>query len=344
MSQELADTPKQDARPIRIGIVGFGHIGRHHLKATVANPNLETRAIADPGNFDRSSLPETVTVYAEWQDMLGQPDLDAISVCVPHDLHLPITLAALAAGKHVMIEKPLALTAEEGETLIAAAKEQGRTIMVELTHRFYPALRQARAFVEAGHLGSVYAVEDRIVETAGSQIQPWLKTKALAGGGVALTNGVHMLDRMAFVTGQKLTFQSGVAGYTGQLGDVEDTAAMQLTLENGAPAQLLASWPAGSSGTDDELTVYGTKGTLRVHAWNGWRFDPLDAAEAAQDHPCYTPEDDIQVRIQSGVYGALAEFADAIIENRQPNPPAEAALASQQIIEQFYRYVEERRS
>jgi UDP-N-acetylglucosamine 3-dehydrogenase len=331
---------------LRLGIIGFGHIGRHHLRATLNNPRATVTAIADPSDLDRSTIPDSVTVYREWEELIKHPELDAVSVCVPHHMHAPITLAALAAGKHVLVEKPLALTVEEGRLLIESAQKHNRTIMVELTHRFYPAARAAQELVRGGLLGEIFAVEDRVIEPAGAQIQPWLKTKALAGGGAGLTNGVHMVDRVAAITGQALAFESGRAGYSGGLGDVEDTAALLLTLENGAPVQMLSSWPTGTwhascghgTGVDDELSIYGTLGTLRMWAWRGWRFEPL-TGEPAREHICHPDDEPMTDRIQSGVAAALEEFVAAVSEGREPVPSAADALAAQELIEQFYRYV-----
>ena len=157
----------------------------------------------------------------------------------------------------------------------------------------------------------------------------------VAGGGVALTNGIHMLDRIAYVCGQPLTLVGGSAGYTQQLGDVEDTAAMQLRLADGTPAHLLASWVRGGQGTDDELTIYGTGGTLRVWAWRGWRFEPIDGC--AEERACYDPKDNTFVRGRIGMAGAIREFVSAVTDERDTDPLPEEALAAQAIIDEFYR-------
>lgn len=317
-----------------LGIIGFGNIGRQHYSVALANPNLEVKAVADPHLLQEGLLPATAAFH-DWQELLHDPQIEAVSICVPHHLHYPITMAALEAGKHVLVEKPLGLTVREGHELIEYARQRGCTMMVELTHRFYPAVREAQRFVQAGHLGEIFAVEDRIVESVGAQITPWLQDKKMAGGGVALTNGIHMLDRIAALTSQKLVFLSGTAGYSGGLGNIEDTSAMLLCLENGAPVQVLASWSRGNKITDDELTIYGTQGTLRIWAWRGWRFEPSHGAPAKEKH-CFETSATADERIQAGVAGAMQEFVSAIKEKRQPNPVPQAALAAQKLIEQFY--------
>ena len=322
-----------------LGIIGFGNIGRQHYSVALANPNLQVKAVADPHLLQEGLLPATAAFH-DWQELLHDPHIEAVSICVPHHLHYPITMTALEAGKHVLVEKPLGLTVSEGRELIEYARLRQRVMMVELTHRFYPAIREAQRFVQAGHLGEIFAVEDRIVESVGAQITPWLQNKKLAGGGVALTNGIHMLDRIAALTGQRLVFVSGTAGFSGRLGDIEDTAAMLLHLESGAPVQVLASWASGNRATDDELTLYGTKGTLRVWAWRGWRFEPSDSKQKVVEEFYYSPATPVSMRVQDGISAALAEFYALIQQNNRCAEYALAALESQILIEKFYRFVE----
>src|SRR5262249_19733765 len=149
---------------------------------------------------------------------------------------------ALKAGKHVLLEKPLGATIEDARRIAELSQRSDRVVMMGMTHRFYPPMTQARELMRSGRLGRIVAVEDRIIEPISSRVTGWLLNRALAGGGVALTNGIHMLDRVAWLLGQELVFRSGAAGHTQELGDIEDTATMQLTLADGTPVALLASW------------------------------------------------------------------------------------------------------
>ncbi|RYZ80575.1 MAG: Gfo/Idh/MocA family oxidoreductase [Proteobacteria bacterium] len=223
--------------------------------------------------------------------------------------------------------------------LLEKAEKQNRVLMVELTHRYYPAVQGAKAFIESGQLGEIYAIEDRVVEAVNGQILPWMKSKAQAGGGVALTNGVHMLDRVSFLTGQSLKFEHGRVGFRAGLGDVEDTAALFLSLEDNTPVQILAAWPYGVSAPDDELTIYGSNGTLRVWAWRGWRFEPVSGVEQPLEIASYEATADIEMRIYAGVNNALGDFVDTVKSHRTFHSTAIGAIASQELIEQFYEYV-----
>ncbi|MFH1566727.1 MAG: Gfo/Idh/MocA family oxidoreductase, partial [Gemmatimonadota bacterium] len=212
---------------IRLGIIGMGYTGRQQLLSSQGVAGLRIAAATDTEPGLLADMPAGVRHLATWRDLVADGELDAVTVCLPHDAHEEVALSALAAGKHVLIEKPLAIDLPGAERIAAAAAASDRVVMVEMTHRFYPPMRAARALVASGRLGPVYAVEDRIVQLVHhGQLPEWMVQRRRAGGGVALTNGVHMLDRMAWLCGQPLRFLAGRAGWTHHLGDVEDTAAM----------------------------------------------------------------------------------------------------------------------
>jgi len=321
--------------PLNLGLIGLGQAGRAQLQATscIASINVValSEVVAPPALKNHAGVP----LYKDWRELLNDPAVEAVSICLPHHLHEQAAIAALEADKHVLLEKPLASTLEAARRIVAAAHAARRVLMVEMTHRFYPPVRAGRDLIAAGRLGQIYAVEDRIIQgVPPGSLAPWLFQRQFAGGGVALTNGIHMLDRIAWVCDQPLRFHSGVAGWTQQLGDIEDTATMQLALQDGTPVSLLAAWPCVAAPLDDELTIYGTRGTLRIWAWRGWRFEPHDGA--AEEHSGYEPEDSSLARAYIGMGGALREFAAAIEEKRVPNPAPEQILAAQELVEQFY--------
>ena len=319
-------------KKIRLGIIGLGSAGLTQLDALASAPTIELFAVAEPG---RLRHPVRVAVHTDWRRLLDDAGIDAVSVCLPHHLHAAVALAALQAGKHVLLEKPIAHSAAEARRIIAAANAAKRVLMIEMTHRFYPPVQAGEQLVRSGRLGRVFAVEDRIVQPFPPQYKGgWLLRRKLAGGGVALTNGIHMLDRIRFVCDQPLRFLDGVAGWTQRLGDIEDTASMQLALADGTPVNFLAAWPTHQGKQDDELTIYGTEGTLRIWAWRGWRFDPCRGR--AEEVLSYKRHEVVGV---VGMSGALSEFASAILRKRAPCPTAEEVLAAHEIIDQFYRRV-----
>ena len=320
--------------PLSLGIIGFGYAGRQLARSAEAVPGVRVIAVADT---DASSDPpdDDVEMHRDWKELLRRPDVQAVAVCLPHFLHADVASAVLDAGKHLLLEKPLAHRLREAVQIVDAAERSGLVTLVEMTHRFYPPVQQAREWVRSGRMGRIYAVVDGIMQpTLPGTLPEWIFQREAAGGGVALTNGIHMLDRIAWVCGQELTYRHGVASWAERQGDAEDTAAMVLSLADGTPVSLLASWPKARGPLDDELTVYGTEGTLRIWAWRGWRFEPGDGD--AEDHACYPEDVDRLARVRLGMAGALSEFSAAIREGRAASPSPAEVLKSQAIVEAFY--------
>ena len=324
-----------DRRALTLGIVGFGYAGKQLARSAEAVPDVRVTAVAetDPAT---EAVDGEVELFRDWRQLLRRPDVQAVAVCLPHFLHAEVASAVLDAGKHLLIEKPLAHRLREAEQIVHAAERSGLVTIVEMTHRFYPPVQQARELLRSGRMGRIYAVEDRIVERVPPGGLPsWIFQREVAGGGVALTAGIHMLDRIAWVCGQELSYHRGIESRAEGQGDIEDTALMVLSLADGTPVSFLAAWPKAAGPVDDELTVYGTEGTLRVWAWRGWCFEP--SSGDAEDHACYSEDTDHFDRVRVGMAGALTEFAAAIREGRAASPSPAEVLKSQEIVEAFYQ-------
>lgn len=322
-----------------LGIIGMGYAGTQLMQAAESVADLTVAAVTDVSSERLQGLPDSVRVLPDWRALIDDAALDAVIICLPHAEHAEVTLAALDSGKHILLEKPLAATLGEAERIAEAAAASDCIVMVEMTHRFYPPMLAARALVVEGRLGQVYAVEDRIVQhMSHGRLPEWMLQCQSSGGGVAMTNGVHMLDRISWVCGQPLRFLSGQAGWTHNLGDVEDTAAMLLALADGTPAAFLATWSQGAvDALDDELTLYGTTGTLRVWSWRGWTFEPL--AGSPPQRGGYPEGVDRLARVRLGMAGALTEFSQAIQEGRPASPGAGEILVIQRLLDEYYRHV-----
>jgi predicted dehydrogenase len=323
------------SKPIAWGIIGLGGAGAVHYQTALASDAFEVVAVCDPPAAARLSLADGVASYDDWEAMLDHAGLEAVSICTPHFLHGPMTLAALERGLHVLLEKPPAAELAQAERIADAARDAQCVVMMEMTHRFYPAMVAAKRVLDEGRVGKLYAVEDRIVEPIGRAFPGWFVDRAKSGGGVALTNGIHMLDRIAFMTGQSLAFVSGVMGHNAGRGDVEDTAAMLLKLDDGTPVQFLAAWPVGPPPYDDELTFYGERGTLRVWSWSGWRFDPMGAT--GEFHPIFSPDNAKDKHVKSAFDAVFVEFADALRTGRRASPDVDDVLAAQRLVDTLYR-------
>jgi UDP-N-acetylglucosamine 3-dehydrogenase len=184
-------------RPLRAGVVGLGMMGRNHVRVwDEAIPDVELVAVADPDRdaVERAVQGRRARGYADLESMLAEERLDLVSVVAPTSLHLPVTLAALQAGVHVLVEKPIAATRPEAEEMIAAATAAGRILTVGHIERFNPAIRELRRRLSAGELG-------RIFEINATRLGPF--PARIRDVGVVVDLAPHDLDVMRFLLGSE---------------------------------------------------------------------------------------------------------------------------------------------
>ena len=319
---------------VKVGIIGYGYTGQQHARAFESLAGVDLRAVSETDPQKRALV--AVQAYEDYRYLLDDYSLEAVSICLPHNLHEQVATEALNAGKNVLVEKPLAASVEAGERLCQLARKVSRVLMVEMTHRFMPPVVEARQLILKRELGDVIAVTDAIVECVGS-LPGWLFCKQSAGGGVGLSSGIHLLDQVAWITGQSLTLDSARFGHSfamGDMGDIEDTASFFLHLNQGAPVHILLCWRPRGKDLESELSIYGSKGTLYVDVWRGWR---LVTEVGCRGEVHFDETLSIAERALEGMKGALAEFIAAVRENREPFLKPEESLTSQSIIEQAYR-------
>ena len=198
-------------RRIRVGVVGSGRIaGFVHLPSLRLLPDLcEVAAVASRDAAKAKAFAQQwdiPRVHGTWEALVGDPELDAVVVCPPSDLNAPVAAAALAAGKHVLCEKPLALTYPEARALAdAAARTPARVHMVAFTFRFAAALRYLKRLVDEGHFGEIR--HWRMSYFNDGQLDPgipygWRHQRARGGAGVIADMGSHMIDAARYLLGE----------------------------------------------------------------------------------------------------------------------------------------------
>jgi predicted dehydrogenase len=276
---------------IGVGIIGCGSMGREHARNLRLLPLARLAAISDPFDGARQRLLAEGSVphaYANYHDLLERRDVDAVIITVPNALHGAVALDAIAAGKHVLLEKPLAHTLVDGLALVRAAEGSDRVIMLGFNNRFNPASQALRRAITAGRLGDLYYARARWLRREGLPPRAsWFTNKAASGGGALIDIGVHMLDLAFFMLGYPVPIAAlGVtqahfgperarqapAG-SHDLFDVEDFAAGMITLVGGGALQLETSW-ASFIGEDADmcLELLGTAGGAR---WTNSENNPL---------------------------------------------------------------------
>ncbi|RKY64185.1 MAG: gfo/Idh/MocA family oxidoreductase, partial [Candidatus Latescibacterota bacterium] len=277
---------------LKVGVVGLG-MGRGHVEAYQAHPEAEVVAICDVDEGRLAQVGERYGVrrrYTDYRRMLEKEDLDVVSVATPNYLHMPITLAALEAGCHVLCEKPLALNAEEAKRMVEKAKEVGRRLMVNFSYRFEPVSLALKDQVERGVIGRPYFASTVWHRRRGIPgFGGWFSTKETAGGGPLIDLGVHRVDLALWFMGfpEPEVALGGtydllgrqLARREGKTFTVEDLAVGLVRFRDGSILEVEASWVIHRHEREFMQTwVYGTKGGLvhrnlrETYEFEGWVF------------------------------------------------------------------------
>lgn len=254
---------------MRVGIVGCGLIGGKRAKSIAALGHT-VAATADTVYNRAQALAKGYAgceAVADWREMVHRPDLDAVVVATINDSLAPITLGAVKAAKHVLVEKPAARSADELRPVAAAAKAQGVAVRVGFNHRFHPALLKAHALVNDGAVGPLMFVRGRYGH--GGRVgydREWRAKPELAGGGELLDQGVHLIDLTRWFLGD-VTDVSGVAGTFFWDMPVEDNGFVCLKHTGGTVGWLHASCSEWKNLFC--LEIYGRTGKLQIDGLGG---------------------------------------------------------------------------
>lgn len=255
--------------PVRVGVIGCGAISRREHVPLLIAAGAELTAFTSRRRESAehaASLAGGGTVYDDWHELVTRDDVDAVVVATPNVLHLEQALAAIAAGKHLLVEKPLTVTVEDADRLLAAAADAGVVLMAAHNVRFAAPLVAARGALRSGAVGGVTSFRAAFCHAgprAWSADATWFFDPVLAGGGALLDLGVHLVDALRSVLDDEITAVSAMlAGVTNGL---ESDAFVLLETRGGAVGALHAGWRS-VGGRDFSLTVLGERGTLRASA------------------------------------------------------------------------------
>lgn len=269
-------------KTLKIGIIGVGSISNLHLKSYVANPRVELIGVQDL-NLERASAMAAQygakRVYKSLAELLADPEIEAVSICTWNNSHAELAIAALEAGKHVLVEKPLSKTVAEAEAIAEAVKRTGKHLQVGFVRRFSSNATVLKSFIDAGELGEIYYAKAIYVNRIGNP-GGWFADSARSGGGPLIDLGIHVLDLCWYMMGcPRATTVSGttyarlgnranitslsrykVADYDPSASDVEDLAVAFIRFDNGASLTLEASYSLHASKNELAISLYGDKG------------------------------------------------------------------------------------
>jgi predicted dehydrogenase len=260
------------------GIVGTGMVARYHAQAIADTQGAYLAAVCrnDPNRAGVAAAELGVPCEPDLEALLARDDVDAVCLCSPSGLHAEQAVAAAQAGKHVLVEKPMALTLPDADTMIRVCRDANVRLGVVYQRRTDPATRELHDAIRAGELGPLvlgtasvpYFRDSDYYESAA-----WRGTWTLDGGGALMNQGIHLVDLLLWLMGGEAEVVGASGSALSHAVDVEDTVVAALHFSNDARGTLVAT-TAAAPGFPHRVEVYGTKGGAQVEGdsvvrWEG---------------------------------------------------------------------------
>ncbi len=345
---------------LHIGIIGVGWPGQRHIEGYKRREDVEIVAVSDVNTELAQQIVDQydlkAQIYADYHEMLQSANVDAVSICTPNFLHAPMAIDALDAGKHVLLEKPLAHNLESGIKIAQKVKETGLVFMIAFNNRFRPDSKLLKARIEEGLLGEIYYAKTGWLRGAAEFfLRGWFTQKEKSGGGPLIDLGVHMLDlalwfmgnpRPVSVSGSVYYKFTDVMKASAGQADVEDLSTAFVKLDNGGTIVLDVSWISHIKNPDEVYCqLFGTKGGAKIDRHTGTEdldiYTVVDGVTVLQK-----PEFNTWRQRQPGYMlyesfaGETSHFVECVRENKQPEANIQHGLDVLRVLDAIYKSAE----
>ena len=328
---------------VGFGVVGCGVVADYHIGGVLASDGARLVAVSDIVEERARSVGEQhgVDWHTEYREMLERPDIDVICVTTPSGIRIPIATDAAAAGKHLIIEKPIDVTLESADRIIRAADEAGVKLMCIFQLRYGEAVNKVREAVQEGRLGTI-ALGDAYIKWYRPQeyydSADWRGTWKMEGGGALMTQGIHTVDLLRWIMGPVVQVSARMGSIVHKV-EVEDTIVATLEYESGALGVIEAT-TASLPGMPAKLEFSGSRGTIVVEAdqitvWDieGEASEATDAqssdvAKAASDSKTFGTE---------GHKAQISEMVQIVSEGGEPKVDGPEARKAVELILAIYQ-------
>jgi len=337
-------------RKIRVGFIGTGGIARYQASCLAKVQDVEIVAGADVNEEALKGFADEFGVghtFQDYRQMLELPELDAVSVCTPNALHKEPTIAALEAGKDVMVEKPMAMSAADAQAMVEAARRAGRKLVIGFQYRLSPAAQALKRYLDEGQIGRPLFARVQAMRRRGIPNWGVFGRKELQGGGPLIDLGVHMIELAHYLMGKPAPLKASACTFT-YLGDkpsdvlcrwpgwdystytVEDLAVGFIRFEGGACMSIESSFVAHIEHDVFNVQVMGEKG--------GYTYSPPKV---------FKDEAGLMVNVTPAFVGEWVAFERKMEHwiaylrgEAQTECPAEDGLTVQKILDALYRSAE----
>lgn len=329
--------------PLKFAVIGAGHIGKRHAEMVARNPETQLVAMCDRRSKSECEVTHDLPFYQNPQEMLAaHPELDVVCVCTPNGLHAEHALVALEAGKHVVIEKPMALTKADCEKIIYSALNRSKQVFCVMQNRYSPPSEWIKGVIDQGILGEIYMVQINCYWNRDDHYYgkvPW-KGMLELDGGTLFTQFSHFLDIMYWLFGDIENIQARFMDFRHQHNtDFEDSGFVSFDFVNGGIGNLAFSTAVDRQNYESSMTILAEKGTVKIGGQymneveycdiQGYEMPELPEANPANDYGAY--------KGSAANHGYVIEnVVDALNGHRQITTNALEGLKVVDIIERIY--------
>jgi predicted dehydrogenase len=343
-------------KKISWGVIGAGGIAdRRTLPGMMAARNVSLAAVMElePGLAEHLRKKyNAARAYVSAADLLDDPEVEAVYIASPVAAHYRQALAAAQAGKHILIEKPVALSVDEGKELVSICAERKLQFSVGFMMRFHPCHRKLRELVAAGGLGTIVSLRAQLSCWYPDMPGAWRQDPVRSGGGALMDMGIHCVDLVQYITGSRVVRVAAFIGTKTFSYAVDDSALVMLELENGALAHVEAFFNIPDDASENRLEIYGTGGCALaagtigqtgggscylVHS-NPGAYDKNQSRNGIQEKYRLVWDDANPYTLE------LESFGDSLVSGNEAEVPACEALRVQQVIECAYTAAREQRT
>jgi UDP-N-acetyl-2-amino-2-deoxyglucuronate dehydrogenase len=252
---------------VKFGLIGYGNIGKRHAVHIQQHPEAELVGICEVLGFDFSSKEFSgIEMFTDMSSFLRNTNSDVINVCTPNYLHHPHTIASLQHGKHVVCEKPMAISAQQCEEMILAAEKYDKTIFVVKQNRYNEPVQQVKKLIQDNGLGKIFMVNVNCFwnRNEGYYQQSSWRGKKLEDGGCLFTQFSHFVDILYYLFGDVIASQGKMFNYNHAYTEVEDTGSFVLEMTSGALVNFNFSTCSFEKNMEGAFTILGEKGTVKI--------------------------------------------------------------------------------
>ncbi|MBN1781935.1 Gfo/Idh/MocA family oxidoreductase [bacterium] len=325
-----------DTEKINWGLIGCGDISRRRIAPAIRDMEhgrLYAVSRANPEMLESFASEFHVRkVYANWKEMIKDPDIHAVYIATPVHLHSEMTIAAAHAGKHVLCEKPMAMSVPECLKMIDACESYEVRLGIAYYRHLYPVIGRCREIMGQGLIGDPTIVQINAFshfDRQPGEARYWLLEKEKSGGGPMMDFGCHRIEVMLDLLGPIRTVRSVLSNLKYKR-DVEDTAVAYFEFENGAVGILAVTHSTFEN--RDTVQIFGTQGSIHIPVLNEGRLMLRTASGDQKEH--LPPHNNLHMPL-------IEDFTQAVLRNREPAVNGRTGLEVNRILSRIYEHEDE---